>query len=65
MERSIDSIFKKYAANSNSEETGIEILDVEMTSKVRGGDREYIPIYETANSDMEWGKISQLIDSLK
>jgi hypothetical protein len=43
----------------------IEFLTDEMSLQVRGGDREYTPMYDNKSSDIDWGKAAILLDNLK
>ncbi len=43
----------------------IEFLTDEMSLQVRGGDREYTPMYDDKLSDIDWGKAAILLDNKK
>ncbi len=66
MKKSIENLMQKVFFDPYEEryESGIEGISDEFALQIRGGDRDYIPIYEK-NSEMEWGKVSILLDNLK
>jgi hypothetical protein len=65
MKRSIDFLIEKISNQSSIQANDtIELLSKDETNRLRGGDREYTPMYESS-SEMEWGKVSILLDSLK
>ncbi|WP_188769308.1 hypothetical protein [Emticicia aquatilis] len=55
---------KVFFEADNRNEKSIEGISDEFALQIRGGDREYIPMYESS-SEMEWGKVSILLDNLK
>lgn len=65
MKKSIESLMQKvFFDNADKRADYIEGLSDEFSLQIRGGDREYTPMYESS-SEMEWGKVSILLDSLK
>jgi hypothetical protein len=56
----IENILNK-PANTNK----IEFLTDEMSLQIRGGDREYTPMYDDKSKDTDWGTASILLDNLK
>ena len=66
MKKSIENLMEKVFFESYGERTknGIEGISDEFALQIRGGDREYTPMYESS-SEMEWGNVSILLDSLK
>jgi hypothetical protein len=65
MKKSIESLMQKVFFDSSDKRADcIEGLSDEFSLQIRGGDREYTPMYDSS-SEMEWGKVSILLDSLK
>ncbi|GGD74417.1 hypothetical protein GCM10011514_43100 [Emticicia aquatilis] len=65
MKKSLENLMKKvFFEADNRNEKSIEGISDEFALQIRGGDREYIPMYESS-SEMEWGKVSILLDNLK
>lgn len=66
MKKTLSGLIEKFQSEASHGATGsIEFLNKESALQVRGGDREYVPMYESNSTELEWGKISLLVDSLK
>jgi hypothetical protein len=65
MKKSLENLMQKvFFEADNRNEKSIEGISDEFALQIRGGDREYTPMYESS-SEMEWGKVSILLDNLK
>ena len=54
-----DNLFKLFRTDSFS---SIEIISDETAELVRGGDREYVPIYESEESNSVWQRPTILLN---
>lgn len=65
MKKSIENLMTKVFFDAEKiNENSIEGISDEFALQIRGGDREYTPIYDSS-SKMEWGNVSMLLDNLK
>ncbi|MDR6562158.1 MULTISPECIES: hypothetical protein [unclassified Arcicella] len=64
MRQTVGNLIEKMLNRPKNAEP-IEFLTDEMSLQVRGGDREYTPMYDDKSKDIDWGRAAILLDNLK